>query len=204
MEPNGERGAGLVEDGPRSRRSSGAAIWALPSAVSKLPSAKRTAPITNKSLRPANPGKVVKAVGIGVVGTPPGYFIGQTLVRLNGYPPPALGISLPETKSVLDRLEGLLPRVGLVLHRHNGDVAIRPQATTDPDIRRRLLRLHQARRGLTLTEARVLYRVAQGEVDEGKLSNPDGVALNRLRRAGLVTEDVRPGLTTDTASGLKR
>lgn len=94
--------------------------------------------------------------------------------------------------------------VGCPFHRHNGDVAIRPQATTDPDVRRRLLRLHQARRGLTLTEARVLYRVAQGEVDEEKLSNPDGVALNRLRRAGLVTEDVRPGLTTDTASGLER
>lgn len=114
----------------------------------------------------------------------------------------ALGITLPETNGALADLERRLPAVGMMLHRLNGDVAIRPQATIDPDVRKHLIRKHHARRGLTLTEARVLYRVAQGGVDEGKLSNPDGVALNRLRRAGLVTDDVRPELSEDVAAGL--
>ena len=57
------------------------------------------------------------------------------------------------------------------------------------------MRQHHARRGLSLTEARVLYRLLDGPVDEGKLSNPESVALNRLRHAGIATEDVKAGLT---------
>jgi len=116
----------------------------------------------------------------------------------------ALDITLPEANGALVDLERRLPAVGMMLHRLNGDVAIRPQATIDPDVRKHLIRKHHARRGLTLTEARVLYRVAQGEVDEGKLSNPDRVALNRLRRAGLVSDSGRPTLTDAAQAGLIR
>lgn len=113
----------------------------------------------------------------------------------------ALGTRLPAVWEALGLLDRQLWPAGLMIHRLNGDVAIRKQATTDRAAMRRLLRAHQARRGLSLTEARVLRRVMDRDLDEGKLSNPDQVALERLRKSGLVTDDRYPALTREVASG---
>jgi hypothetical protein len=41
-----------------------------------------------------------------------------------------------------------------------------------------------------------------GNVDESRLSNPELVALNRLRHAGLVTDGGVPDLTADVKASL--
>lgn len=104
--------------------------------------------------------------------------------------------------AAIDSLESRLAAVGLSLQRRSGQVAIRTTANLDPEERRRLLRSHQARRGLRLTEARILREVLDGNVDEARLSNPELVALNRLRHAGLVTDDGIPALTAEVRSSL--
>lgn len=100
----------------------------------------------------------------------------------------ALDASLADVEAALEVLDAGLAGVGLTVHRLKGEVMLRPNAQLDPDSLKVMLRRHQARRGLNLTEARVLARVLAGSLDEGKLGNADMVALNRLRNAGLVTE----------------
>jgi hypothetical protein len=55
---------------------------------------------------------------------------------------------------------------------------------------------------LKLTEARLLRDILDRNVNEGRLSNPEQVALNRLRNAGLVTEAVEPDLSADVKASL--
>ncbi len=114
----------------------------------------------------------------------------------------ATGHTLDDVAAALDSLESRLAAVGLSLQRRSGQVAIRTTANLDPEERRRLLRSHQARRGLRLTEARILREVLDGNIDEARLSNPELVALNRLRHAGLVTDDGIPALTAEVRSSL--
>lgn len=114
----------------------------------------------------------------------------------------ATGHTLDDVAAALDSLEPRLAAVGLSLQRRSGQVAIRTSADLDLEERRRLLRSHQARRGLRLTEARLLREVLDGNIDEARLSNPELVALNRLRHAGLVTGDGIPELTTEVKASL--
>lgn len=114
----------------------------------------------------------------------------------------ATGHTLDDVTAALDSLEPRLAAAGLSLQRRSGEVAIRTTAHLDPEERKRLLRSHQARRGLRLTEARILREVLDGSVDEARLSNSEMVALNRLRHAGLVTGDGTPELTTDVKASL--
>lgn len=112
-------------------------------------------------------------------------------------------MTLDEIDDALRLLEAGVETVGLSLQRTvSGDVALHPKTPLDTEAQRRLVRQHHARRGLSLTEARVLYRLLDGPVDEGKLSNPESVALNRLRHAGIATEDVKAGLTEDAKTSL--
>src|SRR5690606_35340008 len=110
----------------------------------------------------------------------------------------AFDVTLDEIDDALRLLEAGVETVGLSLQRTvSGDVALHPKTPLDTEAQRRLVRQHHARRGLSLTEARVLYRLLDGPVDEGKLSNPESVALNRLRHAGIATEDGQATLLPD-------
>lgn len=114
----------------------------------------------------------------------------------------ATGHTLDDVAAALDSLESGLAAVGLSLQRRSGEVALRTTAHLDPEERKRLLRRHQARRGLRLTEARILREVLDGNIDEARLSNPELVALNRLRHAGLVTDDGAPLLPQEVRNSL--
>lgn len=114
----------------------------------------------------------------------------------------ATGRTLDDVAAALDSLESRLAAVGLCLQRRSGQVALRTSAHLDPEERKRLLRRHQARRGLRLTEARILREVLDGNIDEARLSNPELVALNRLRHAGLVTGKGVPALTAEVKASL--
>lgn len=90
--------------------------------------------------------------------------------------------------TLADRLDG----TGIRLHQLGSQVALRPASNDSPDVLRRLHRRQQARRGLTLTEARVLHRAWAGRLDPHRLGNADRVALQRLQAADLVGDDGRP------------
>jgi len=114
----------------------------------------------------------------------------------------ACDTSLEQVSAALDRLESNLEGTGLVLQRRTGEVALRSTCQLDPKQVKTLLRRHQARRGLKLTEARLLRDILDGDVNEARLSNPQLVALNRLRRAGLVTADTAPKPSHDVVLSL--
>lgn len=114
----------------------------------------------------------------------------------------ATGQPLPAVEAALHQLDAALRPAGLHLHRHGRDVAIRPTANLDPQHLQRLYRRHHARRGLNHTEARILHQALTGTLDETRLSNPETVALNRLRNAGLVTEESQPQLSVEVAASL--
>jgi transcriptional regulator with XRE-family HTH domain len=114
----------------------------------------------------------------------------------------ALGSRSERRGRLWDILRQCCRRRGWCLQRRGADVAIRAQAGTSSEVRQELWRRHDARRGADTDRGEVLFRVMCGQVDEGKLSNPDRVALNRLRRAGLVSDEVRPCLTEDVEVGL--
>lgn len=114
----------------------------------------------------------------------------------------ATGADLVEVEEALATLAELLEPVGLGVHRRAGDVAIQPNAARDRKAVNQFMRRHLARRGLNLREAVVLRRVADGDVDEASLSNPDRVALASLRKAGLVEGDRYPQLTSGVSSSL--
>lgn len=112
----------------------------------------------------------------------------------------ALDWSLERVRTAVADLAGRTAGVGLVVHRLNNDVALRPAATRGDEVKE-LLRVHQARRGLQLTEAKVLYRVMRGTLELNHLGNADRVALGRLQRAGIVDLDVAGLKLTDSAAG---
>ena len=89
-----------------------------------------------------------------------------------------------------------------MLQSRAGEVALRSTSRLKPKQLKTLLRRHQARRGLKLTEARIRREVLDGRVHEARLSNPEQVALNRLRNAGFVTEDIEPRLSSDVTVSL--
>ena len=99
----------------------------------------------------------------------------------------AAGWPLARTNTALDDLEVRLGRAGLRLHRQPGKVGI-ARAVTDEDAERikSLLRIHLARDGISASEAKLLRRVAAGDVPNNP-SNPEAVALGVLANAELIT-----------------
>lgn len=88
----------------------------------------------------------------------------------------------------LKRLADRLPPCGLVLHRHNRDVSIRPTArSAEPAHLEATLRRHDAARGMNVREAQLLVRVIKGVSEQKLQGNADQVALGKLRNAGYVT-----------------
>lgn len=97
----------------------------------------------------------------------------------------ALGWPLERTQAAIDELTQLLPAVGSRIQHSAGGVAI-VAAAGEPAPVRQLLRRSNGRRGMTVTQARMLHRVWSGAIDARQLSNPDRVALAHLVNAGLV------------------
>lgn len=114
----------------------------------------------------------------------------------------ALGVTLERIETGLTQLGRQLKPAGLTVHRLARDVALRADAVTNPKEVKTLLRKHLARRGMNLTEARVLARTLAGTLDEGKLGNAETVALNHLRVAGIISTATPPHVTDDVVTGL--
>jgi hypothetical protein len=112
------------------------------------------------------------------------------------------GWTLERTEAGLDALERALGQAGLRLHRLKGAVRIERSATAVEPGHATLTRYHHARRGLTLGEARTLSGLINGELHVTRLSNPQRVALARLRTARLATRDEQPELTEDVRYSL--
>jgi transcriptional regulator with XRE-family HTH domain len=102
----------------------------------------------------------------------------------------AAGWPLARTRDALAVLEARLPAAGLRLHRQPGKVAIVRAITEDDAARiKKLLRIHLNRDGLSASEARLLRRIAAGDMPKNP-NNAETVALAVLVNAELiVTED---------------
>lgn len=102
----------------------------------------------------------------------------------------ATGHDLPTIDRALCRLDELLHRAGLRVHRLGGDAAIARGATAvDAERMRTLLRLHHDRKSVSLSEARVLFDIVRGRTKSISGSNPRRVALGALTNAGHVRTD---------------
>ena len=103
----------------------------------------------------------------------------------------AAGWPLARTNTALAELEVRLEQAGLRLHRQPGKVAIaRGVAADDAERIKALLRIHLARDGISTTEAKLLRRIAAGDMPKNP-SNPETVALGVLANADLITTAAR-------------
>jgi hypothetical protein len=127
---------------------------------------------------------------------------GVTLAAVLGWP-------VPRVQAALTALDAALPAVGQRLHRLGGDVKVVSDgaavpATTVTALARRAF----ARRGMTLSQARLLRRAWLGELTGAEHGNADRVALAELVNADLVSypagtgRGTRPALTDDVALSL--
>lgn len=89
----------------------------------------------------------------------------------------------------LSYLQQELRAVGMTLYHVKASVEIRPIEIGGDQNLRALLRDQLASRGLTLADGRVLSAVAAGELEEWRLSPSENMALQRLRRMGIVSTD---------------
>lgn len=98
------------------------------------------------------------------------------------------GWNLGRLEEALDRLEQLLPGVGLRLHRLQNRVTIeRSVEASTPDNLKTIVRKHLARDGLNLTEGRLLRQIQTGNAPRDP-TNPETVALGVLLNACLILE----------------
>lgn len=110
----------------------------------------------------------------------------------------ALAWPLDRLDTALKELDQRLRPLGWMLHHLNGDVDIRRHpGAASPEQIQTLLRHHQARRSLKLSEARLLYRILDGLNEQHISSNNDRVALGRLQNAGLLNDDTEQPTAAD-------
>jgi len=121
----------------------------------------------------------------------------------------ALGWTVIRSAAAVEQLAALLPGVGMAVHRLNGDVAIVPAASRDtPQALATLARRSFARRGMTLSQARMLHRVYVGDLAGLEDGNASRVTLGSLLNADLVRHSAgrarggRPQLSPDARDGL--
>ena len=99
----------------------------------------------------------------------------------------ALGWTADRVNTAAGQLAGALEQCGLRLHRLNGQLAIeRSSEALDTDRIRSVTRAHLLRAGISITEARLLKRIADGRPLRD-LSNADAVAVGVLTNARLIT-----------------
>lgn len=102
----------------------------------------------------------------------------------------ALTWPLHRVDAALEQLDQHLRPLGWTLHHLKGDVDIRRHpGAANPEQIQTLLRHHHARRSLTRSEARLLYRILGGLTEQRISSNNDRVALGRLQNAGLLNDE---------------
>ncbi|PSO49246.1 MAG: hypothetical protein BRC32_00215 [Actinobacteria bacterium QS_8_72_14] len=122
---------------------------------------------------------------------------------------PALGWTLERAHAAIDDLDRRAHPLGWTIQRTKGHVAVRRDDATDPEQLQELLKHHHARRGLSITEARLLSDIRHGRAEQRITGNNDRVALARLHNAGLIedadqlelAEDVRFSLLLDEPAG---
>lgn len=106
----------------------------------------------------------------------------------------ALEYTLAETRVRLDALDGELRACGLRVGEQAGQVSIvADTARRPPTTFERLLRGQHTRRGMTATDATLLYRAMTGTLEPGKFTNAEQVAYARLLNAGLIDTCGHPG-----------
>jgi hypothetical protein len=122
----------------------------------------------------------------------------------------ALNWALERPYAAIDDLDRRTHPLGWTIQRTKGDVAIcRRDDAADPEQLQELLKHHHARRGLSITEARLLFDIRHGRAEQRITGNNDRVALARLHNAGLIedadqlelAEDVRFSLLLDEPAG---
>lgn len=114
-----------------------------------------------------------------------------------------LGWTLEHARDAIKALDALLRPAGLRVQMRNSEVRLERRLDAAGELEvKALLRRHQARRGLGLSEARVLADLLAGRLDTTKLSNPNQVALARLANAGLVELEDEPRVSEDLDFGL--
>lgn len=120
-----------------------------------------------------------------------------------------LGWTPERVLAALTALEQPLAAVGQRLHRLGGDVKVVAAATTVPAATvTALTRRSFARRGMSLSQARLLRRAWLGELTGSEHGNADRVALADLVNAGLLdapagtARGTTPGLSADSAFSL--
>lgn len=115
----------------------------------------------------------------------------------------ALGWTLERTHAAIDDLDRRAHPLGWTIQHTKGDVAIRRRDTaTDPHQLQALLKHHHARRGLTITEARLLAAIHDGRTEQRITGNNDRVALARLHNAGLIQDRDQLDLADDVRFSL--
>lgn len=115
----------------------------------------------------------------------------------------ALGWNLRRTETALDQLAEDAGRVGMKLHRLRGQAQlVYDAATASIQEIEAFIRLHDARSGMTVGQAKTLKAITDGATSKQLQSNSDRVNLGRLRNAGYVTRDEDPQLTRDVQFSL--
>ncbi len=120
----------------------------------------------------------------------------------------ALNVTTDEVEAAMATLERGVATFGLRVHRLRGDGGVvRSQALPGREEGRAARQQDFARRSMTLSQARMLYRVWQGGFQQKQLSNPDRVTLGQLVNAGLVEAPIEAGanavvLTADVRDSL--
>lgn len=108
----------------------------------------------------------------------------------------ALDWTLDRTEAALEELAGRAPAVGLQVHRLRGTVRlVADDAPCDPEHVEQLIRIHDARTGMHISQAQTLKKVIDGADHRQLSSNADTVNVGRLRNAGYLTRDETPELT---------
>jgi len=109
----------------------------------------------------------------------------------------ALNVTTGDVEAAVTVLDRRVAKFGLRVHRLRGDVGIvRSQATPTRDELHAAWQQDFARRSMTLSQARMLYRVWLGGFEQKQLSNPERVTLGQLINAGLVETPVEIGANT--------
>ncbi|WP_286968127.1 MULTISPECIES: hypothetical protein [Arsenicicoccus] len=99
----------------------------------------------------------------------------------------ALDWDLTRVLAALDGLDTTLRPAGLRVHRLHHDVRIaRTVTTVDPQTLKALWHIHFARRSLTITQARLLRQIRDGDVRLASNMETQKVRLPELSNAGLI------------------
>ncbi|NMM24529.1 MAG: hypothetical protein HHJ11_13755 [Phycicoccus sp.] len=102
-----------------------------------------------------------------------------------------LGWDASRIESAINAADTALATSGLAIQRIRGQLKLRPAAPVDPTLRARIVGLRTSRRGLTQTEAAMLYKIVNGVQPANTLSNNARLVIGGLKNLGCI----EPGQT---------